>query len=258
MPDAVDDPNSQEDRLTRLGESRVVRGAEHLEPFAGSMAREWGQLAEDLGEDERRDQQMLVDLDKEVHEQPPAEAAGVDLAAIRAVDPQFDDFAFRTIARETFNKVREARSTERTDEADALMSPAMEAEISQEVSGDVAAHRHHLLPGLEVDGATIVAAALAGGKEVIDVRLDVAGEEMERDDVTTAIVAGDATVRRWSERWRFERDPSMDSSQTDRDHTLRFGDEGWMVAHHGWVVTQIERLPAPSAPPVSAGFPAPA
>jgi hypothetical protein len=44
----------------------------------------------------------------------------------------------------------------------------------------------------------------------------------------------------------------------DRDHTLKFGDEGWMVAHRGWVVTQIERLPAPAAPPASAGFPAPA
>ena len=119
--------------------------------------------------------------------------------------------------------------------------------MSQEVSGDVAAHRHHLLPGLEVDETTIVAASVAGGREVIDVRLDVAGEEMERDDATAAVVAGDATVRRWSERWRFERDPSMDSSQTDRDHTLKFGDEGWMVARRGWVVTQIERLPAAPA-----------
>lgn len=116
--------------------------------------------------------------------------------ACRALDPQFDDFAFRAIARETFNKVREARSTERVEEADALMSPTVEAEARQEVSGDVAAHRHHLLPGLEVP------------------------------DATTAVVAGDAAVRRWSELWRFERDPSMDSSQTDRDHTLKFGDEG--------------------------------
>ena len=100
-----------------------------------------------------------------------------------------------------------------------------------------------------MDDATIVAAAVAGGREVIDVRLDVAGEEMERDDATAAIVAGDATVRHWSERWRFERDSSMDSSQTDLEHTLKFGDEGWMVAHRGWVVTQIERLPASAAAP---------
>lgn len=70
------------------------------------------------------------------------------------------------------------------------------------------------------------------------------------------MVAGDATVRRWSERWRFERDLSMDSSQTDRDHTRKFGDEGWMGAHRGWVVTQIERLPAAPAAPASAGSPA--
>ncbi|MGA2284463.1 MAG: TIM44-like domain-containing protein [Candidatus Dormibacteria bacterium] len=248
MPDAVDDQESEADRLTRLSQSGVVRDADHLVPFGGSMVRKMDQIAEDLGEEDRRNQQMMVDLGTEFHEQPPAEAAGVDLAPIRAVDPQFDDFAFRTIARETFNKVREARSTERTAEADALLSPAMEAEVSQEVSGDVAAHRHHLLPGLEVDDATIVAAAVTEGREVLDVRLDVAGEEMERDDTTGAIVAGDATVRRWSERWRFERDPSMDSSQTDLEHTYKFGDEGWLVAHRGWVVTQIERLPAPTAP----------
>jgi hypothetical protein len=258
MPDAVDDPNSQEDRLTRLSESGAVRGADRVVPFGSSIVRGMQQVADDLGEEDRRDRQMLDDFGKEIHEQPPAEAPGVDLAPIRAVDPQFDDFSFRTIARETFNEVREARSTERTDEADALLSPAMEDEVRQEVSGDVAAHRHHLLPGLEVDEATIVTVAVAGGREVIDVHLDVAGEEMERDNATGAVVAGDATVRRWSERWRFERDPSMDSSQTDRDHTLKFGDEGWMVAHRGWVVTQIERLPAPPAPPASAGFPAPA
>jgi hypothetical protein len=247
MPDAVDDQQTQDDRLTRLSETGVVREADHLVPFGGTMVREMHQIADDLGEEDRRDQQMLTDLDKEYHEQPPAEAAGVDLAAIRAVDPHFDDFTFRTIARETFNKVRDARGSERISEADALLSPAMEDEVRNEVSGDVAAHRHHLLPGLEVDDVTIVAAAVAGGREVLDVRLDVAGEEMERDDATTAIVAGDATVRHWSERWRFERDPSMDSSQTDRDHTLKFGDEGWMVAHCGWVVTQIERLPAAPA-----------
>jgi hypothetical protein len=256
MPDAVDDPKPEEDRLTRLSESGVAREAEHLVPFRGRMVSKLEEAADKLDEEDRLDQQMDVDLDKEYHDQPPAEAAGVDLAAIRAVDPQFDDFAFRTIARETFNQVREARSTERTDEADALMSPAMEAEISQEVSGDVAAHRHHLLPGLEVDEATIVAASVAGGREVIDVRLDVAGEEMERDDANGAVVAGDATVRRWSERWRFERDPSMDSSQTDRDHTLKFGDEGWMVAPRGWVVTQIERLPAAPVASAPAGAPA--
>jgi hypothetical protein len=247
MPDAVDAQAGENDRETRLSRTAVVREADHLVPFGSSMVREMNQVAADLGEDDRRTAQMEVDLGREFHDQPPAEDAGVDLSTIRAVDPQFDDVTFRAIARETFNKVREARSTERLDDADALLSPAMEAEVRQEVSGDVAAHRHHLLPGLEVDAATIVAATVAGGREVVDVRLDVAGEELERDDATTAVVAGDTTVRHWSERWRFERDPSVDSSRSDLSHTLRFGDEGWLVAHRGWVVTQIERLPAPPA-----------
>ncbi len=253
MPDAVDDHDSKTDRLTRFGESRTGHAAEHLVPFSGAISRDTEQVASDLDEEDRRDQQMYQEVDKDFHAQPPAEAIGVDLTAIRAVDPQFDDFAFRSIARETFNKVREARSTEHLDEADALLSPAMEAEVKSEVGGDVAAHRHHLLPGLEVDEAIIVEAAVTDGREVIDVRLEVAGEELERDDATLAVVSGDDTVRRWSELWRFERDPSVDSSQTDREHTLKFGDGGWLVAHGGWVVTTIERLPAPppAAPPLA-------
>ena len=123
MPDAVDDPQPERDRLTRLSESGVLREAEHLVPFRGRMVSKLEEAAAALGEEDRLDQQMLLDVGNEFHEQPPAEAAGVDLASIRAVDPQFDDFGFRTIARETFNKVREARSTERADEADALLSP---------------------------------------------------------------------------------------------------------------------------------------
>ena len=168
MPDAVDDHDSESDRLTRLSQSRTVRAADHLMPFGGSMSAEMGQIAADLGEEDRRDQRMLETVGKDFHDQPAVEAVGVDLAPISAVDPQFDDFAFRTIARETFKKVREARGTERLDEADALLSPTMQAEVSQEVSGEIAAHRHHLLPGLEVEEATIVLVAVTGGREVID------------------------------------------------------------------------------------------
>jgi predicted lipid-binding transport protein (Tim44 family) len=187
---------------------------------------------------------MPQNIDQDVHQQPPDEAIGVDLSAVKAVDPQFDDCAFRTIAKETFNMVRDSRSSQHLGEAFGLLSPTMQRELTWHIDGDVAAHRHHLLPGLGVDEATIVEAAVAGGREVLDVRLDVAGEELNRDDATAAVIAGAETVRHWSELWRFERDPSADSFQTDRDHTLKFGDDGWLVAHRGWVVTQIERLPA--------------
>ena len=245
----ADQTDAQEGVLERWGDdlerSRLGRDAARLVPFGGTVSREMEQIAEDLGEEARRDQQMLQQIGEAFQQQPPAEMAGVDLAAVRAVDPQFDDTAFRTIARETFNRVREARSTERVGEADALLSPTMEAELQQEVSGDVAAHRHHLLPGLEVEDATIIGAAVINGREVLDVRLTLEGEELERDDATTAIVSGDALVRRWSERWRFERDPAVDSSRTDFQHSMAFHD-GWLVAHRGWVVTQIERLPEPA------------
>lgn len=232
-----------------VGRTALGREAAHLVPFGGRMSRDMERIAEDLGAEDQVEQRMVTELGSDLRNQPAPEAAGVDLSVIGAVDPQFDDFTFRTIARETFNRVREARTTERVDEADALLSPKMEAELRQAVSGDVAAHRHHLLPGLAIQDATITAAAVTGGREVIDVLLSVAGEELERDNATAQLVAGDSTVRRWSEHWRFERDPSLDSSASDLQHTMRFGD-GWCVAHRGWVVTQIERLPDP--PPAAA------
>ena len=245
-------PDPAESRLDRLaddaGRTLLGREAEHLVPFEGRMVRKLEQAAGDLGELDAVDQRAVQELGSEFQAQAPMEAAGVDLTAIRGVDPQFDDAQFRAIVRETFNRVREARTLERLGEADALLSPAMESELRQEVSGDVAAHRHHLLPGLEVENVTITGAQVAAGHEVLDVILQVAGEELERDDATGAVVGGDAVVRRWSEHWRFERDPSLDSSATDREHTLRFTD-GWWVAHRGWVVTQIERLP--DAPPAA-------
>jgi hypothetical protein len=42
---------------------------------------------------------------------PTAEAAGVDISPIKALDPTFNDQDFLTIARESFYSIREARST---------------------------------------------------------------------------------------------------------------------------------------------------
>ncbi|HBV93933.1 MAG TPA: hypothetical protein DEG26_04405, partial [Chloroflexi bacterium] len=80
MPDAVEDQGNEADRLTRLSQSGVAREAEHLVPFRGRMVRKLEQAADELDEEDRLDQKMLVDLGTEFHEQPPPEAAGVDLA----------------------------------------------------------------------------------------------------------------------------------------------------------------------------------
>lgn len=223
---------------------------EHLVPMGGTMVREMNQIAEDLGVEEQLDQKMLQTFDQAVHEQTPAEAPGVDIAPIKQVDPQFDEMNFRTIARETFYKVREARTFQRPDESSALLSPQMQSDVSNAIAGDVASHRHHVLPFLTVEDAVIIAAAVADGRERIDVRFHLSGAELERADANDAVVSGTETVNQWDERWRFERDPSVDTSASDEQHILSFKDQ-WMVAHRGWVVTEIERLQGTPAAPAS-------
>ena len=48
---------------------------------------------------------------------------GVDTGALRQVDQEFDDEAFRAIARETFLKVREARKLQNPAESADQLSP---------------------------------------------------------------------------------------------------------------------------------------
>jgi hypothetical protein len=59
------------------------------------------------------------------------------------------------------------------------------------------------------------------------------------------VLAGDGAEHSWKERWRFTRNPKADTSVSDERHEITFaGTDQWMVAHRGWVVTEIERLPA--------------
>ena len=113
------------------------------------------------------------------------------------------------------------------------------------ISGDVAAHRHHLLPFLSVDDAVIAGAQVAGGEEQIDVRFSVSAVGEDLDDRTGQMLAGGDTAHSWEERWRFTRNPQVDTSVSDERHQITFTRTGeWMVAHRGWVVTEIARLPA--------------
>lgn len=62
---------------------------------------------------------------------------------------------------------------------------------------------------------------------------------------TVARLAGDDVVRSWTERWTYRRDPRADTSASDLRHEISPdpADE-WLVAHGGWIVTGITRLPA--------------
>ena len=232
----------------------AVRGAapaaEHLVPFGGSMVNKMHGVAVEMGREEQAENRLIDGFDHAIHEQPSALGAGVDLAPITAAEPDFDAFNFRTLARETFLKIREARGCQRRHAGDGLLSPSMEQEVNNVIDGDVAAHRHHILAQLEVLDATIASASFADGREKIGMRFLFGAEEIERDAATEAIVADDHIVHQWAELWQFERNPALHPEATDEQHIMSFGPDRWLFAHRGWVVTDIKRLegaaPAPA------------
>jgi predicted lipid-binding transport protein (Tim44 family) len=165
----------------------------------------------------------------------PATAGGVDLSAIKAADPSFDDQDFITIARESFNLIRKARTTDHEKFDEGLLSPQLAQEVKAAIDGDVASHQHHLLPGLEIRTAAITGGQVTDGKLTLTVRLHL---WVGSANPTEAVEAG----TEWDEDWTFWRDPTIDSSATDRDHALRREADGfWMFAHKGWIVTSIQR-----------------
>src|SRR5262249_46322946 len=145
------------------------------------------------------DEEKLIDTEQQLVEETlaglkdrtPAELPGVDTSAIKQIDPEFDAEAFRAIARETFYKVREARKLQNPQESSELLSQQMQRDIQEVISGDVAAHRHHLLPFLWIKDATIAAAAVVDGQAEIDVRFWISAAEEDMDDRTGQVLAGD-------------------------------------------------------------------
>ena len=223
--------------------------AEHVVPFGERAVGELHELAQDIGKEGELEDRLDDGFDRAIHEQPAPAEAGVDLTPITASDPGFDAFAFLTIARETFLKVREARGDQDGTEADGLLSPTMRQQINDVIEGDVASHRHVILSQLTVTDATIVSATAVDGREQCGVRFVVGAEQVVRSAGSEQVVSDDGQVRKWSELWQFERDPKVDASATDRQHALSFGHDGWLFAHRGWVVTAITRLGDPVAPP---------
>ena len=199
------------------------------------------------------DEERLIDLEQQevdgtvagLNDRTPATLPGVDTGVVRKVDPQFDDEAFRAIARETFYKVREARSAQNPQESAELVSPQLQREIQEAVSGDVASHRHHLLPFLWLKDAVIAGAEAVEDREQVDVRFSISAAEEDVDDVTGAAVAGGSDEHAWEELWRFTRAIGADASASDERHQVTgVPADQWMFAHRGWVVTDITRLPA--------------
>jgi predicted lipid-binding transport protein (Tim44 family) len=198
------------------------------------------------------DEERLIDLEQQevdgtaagLADRTEAALPGVDTSVIKQADPDFDAEAFRAIARETFYKVREARKLQNPQESAELLSEEMQRQIQDAITGDVASHRHHLLPFLWIKDAVIAGAQVVSGKEEIDVRFSLSAAEEDLDDRTGQVVAGDGAEQSWDEVWRFTRTPGADTSASDERHEITFADsDRWMVAHRGWTVTDITRLP---------------
>jgi hypothetical protein len=229
-----------EEHIPQRMEGELGSFAEHVVPMGGRMVREMGEIADEMATEDQAEDRLLAGIERAVTEQPSAVGDGVDLTAIKGVEPDFDPAAFRTIARETFLKVREARSTEREQEDDGLVKPLLERRIDDEILSDAAAHHRHVLVGLEVAEATIVSATVDQSREKISVRFVALAEHIERDDATGTVLSDDGSAHRFTEVWQFERNPAVDSSATDVQHVASFDSDGWLFAHRGWVVTDIQ------------------
>lgn len=216
--------------------------AEHAVPLGTRIVGKMGQIADEMGREDAAEDRLSAGIERAVQEQPDAISGDVDLAPIKAVEPDFDPASFRTIARETFLKVRDARGRENESSDDGLMSPALEQQVDGEIYTDIAARRHRILAGLEVTEAVIISAEVDGGREKIGVRFVATAEHIERDMATNAVLADDGQPHSWAELWQFERDPSVDATATDQHHMLSFGPDGWLFAHRGWVVTAITQI----------------
>jgi hypothetical protein len=189
----------------------------------------------DLDGEAAADQAMLAEFAK----RPDAEAPGVSVRALFDADRSFDDHEVVSVARDCFLILQKARLDEQAELGEAELSPQLEGELRTAIVGDVASHRHHLLPSLEIDDARIVKALLVEGNEVVTVRLSLRGEQLVRDDATEEVIQGSTDVITWREDWTLTRDPRVSDAAEDEKLTLS---GQWFVAHRGWVVTEIERL----------------
>ena len=226
IPESVAD-HSADDHPAGRFPGPIGRAEEHLFHFRRIAADQEEIL--DLG------QQEVDGIVTAFNERTLPELAGVDTSGIEQVDPGFDDEAFRAIARETFYKVRQARKLQNPQESAELLSPQMQRELQNAISGDVASHRHHLLPLLYSSDAVIAGAEVVGGQEQIDVLSR--SPPRRKTWTTTPARYWPATTREhsWEERWRFMRDPHADTLASDERHEIALPalTSGWSLTVAG-------------------------
>ncbi|HUY97793.1 MAG TPA: Tim44-like domain-containing protein [Verrucomicrobiae bacterium] len=222
------------------GEPVVEHVVEHMVPFWGKIQQDFGNVIAAMDAEAAADQTMQEEFLK----RPDAVQAGVDLSAIKGIDPQFDEHQFISISREVFEIVHAARAKRDAGVSAQELTPEVDAALKAAIAQDQAHNRLHLFPGIEIEDAKIAAAKVDGGKEIISTHYVVKGEEMERDARTLSVLTGTDAVLQWEEVWTFARDPSVDSSSIDHQMTLMAS--RWYFNHLGWMVSTIQTTTGPS------------
>ena len=230
------------DRLERDRSAAAVAAELGRSPLMGHWTQNMATLEGDLDAETAADKTMLDTVQQDMAARPSAEAAGVDIAAVKAVDPGFDDEQFLGSCRETLELVRKARAVHDPRFADSLLSPELATELTAAVGADEAAHRHHVEPELEIETCAISAASVESGVPTVVVRFHLTGEELDRD-TSMRMVAGSDAETQWDEDWTFARIAADGADAVDEDHTTRTDEQGgWMLPHRGWVATAIQRV----------------
>ena len=230
------------ERLEGDPAAAAVAAALGRSPLMGHWTEHIATLEGDLDAESTADKAMLDTVQRDMAARPAAAATGVDLAAVKANDPSFDDQQFLASCRETFELVRKARAVRDPRFADSLLSSQLTAELTTAVANDAASNRHHVEPELEIASCAITAASVDSGVPTVAVRFQLTGEELDRD-TSMRVVAGTDAETQWDEEWTFARTAAAGCDAVDEDHATRTDAQGgWMLPHRGWVATAIQRV----------------
>ncbi|MBV8526696.1 MAG: TIM44-like domain-containing protein, partial [Candidatus Dormibacteraeota bacterium] len=192
------------DRLERDRPVAAAAAALGRSPLMGHWTEHIATLESDLDAESAAEKTMLDAVQRDMAARPPAEAAGVDISAVKAADPGFDDRRFLSACRETLELVRKARAVRDPRFADGLLSAPLAAELSSAVTADSASGRHHVEPELEIASCAITGASVENGVPTASVRFHLTGEELHRD-TAMRVIAGTTAETAWDEEWTFQR-----------------------------------------------------
>ena len=142
---------------------------------------------------------------------PPSYEAGAiaapadGVAAIKAVDPGFDEGRFLDRCQAAFFLLQKAWMDRNLDEGRAYMSAGLYQGWSVQVQQLIEQHRRDVLDGLYVEGMQIVRAQHDANFDTVAVRISARCADYIVDDRTGKKVSGSNKPEEWIEYWTFQR-----------------------------------------------------